>query len=408
MRSPVGPGYGMPPGRTPLPGTAGQAQLVPALPDRAMLHRATPITPPVPSMLRVRHTGLRAPVQRVRGIVVVNAIVGIVALIGVVAFFVWQNAKAADVTLYQVSVQNTTQYIGGGGIVFPRQQLDLSYPVAERVVDVLVKAGDTVAPDQALLRLDPTQLDAQVKQASDNMEAAQAYLDTVSASGNALNIAQAQQQYDLAKNKYNALVAQDSSLLVHGGNLVSPMKGVVTSVDINPGEVFSADTPLLTIMDESVEIVHVKVPLSNLGQVYSGQPATVTPSALPDLNLNGTVSSIIPQADPQTDTFEVWVSVANTRGTLLPGMSAFVRLQSQSRGIIVPRLVVLDPDRHPVVFVVRNQHAYLQHVQVVGRVRDSILIGSGLSAGDRIVLVGLDALRDGEAVRVKAVEGQSS
>lgn len=339
---------------------------------------------------------------------VVNAIVGIVALIGVVAFFVWQNAKAADVTLYQVSVQNTTQYIGGGGIVFPRQQLDLSYPVAERVVDVLVKAGDTVAPDQALLRLDPTQLDAQVKQASDNMEAAQAYLDTVSASGNALNIAQAQQQYDLAKNKYNALVAQDSSLLVHGGNLVSPMKGVVTSVDINPGEVFSADTPLLTIMDESVEIVHVKVPLSNLGQVYSGQPATVTPSALPDLNLNGTVSSIIPQADPQTDTFEVWVSVANTRGTLLPGMSAFVRLQSQSRGIIVPRLVVLDPDRHPVVFVVRNQHAYLQHVQVVGRVRDSILIGSGLSAGDRIVLVGLDALRDGEAVRVKAVEGQSS
>lgn len=331
---------------------------------------------------------------------------GITSLLIAVVCFIWISMKATapDVTLYQVSEHNVMQYSGGGGIVFPLQQFTLSYPVVEYAVDVLVKAGDQVSPNQPLLKLDPTRLNAQIQQLSDDVAAAQAYLSSVSTTGNAASVAGAQQQYTLARSKYNALVAESSSLLLHNGNLISPLSGVITAVNINSGEIFAADAPLLVIMDEATVIVHVKVPLANLSQIHTGEQAMVTPSALPNLDFQGTISAIVPQADPQTDTFEVWVSIPNPRRTLLPGMSAFVRIQTPEQALVVPRLAVLNPSHGPVAFVVRDRYAYLQPVQINALIGDQILIHNGLKIGDRVVLVGQDILRNGQRVHIRSIE----
>lgn len=351
----------------------------------------------------------QSPGRGKNGLLVLVTLLAILALLGAAVFTVVQLSKAAqDVTVYQIKVQDVTSSIGGGGIVFPRQRLDLSYPVSERVVSLFVRAGDRVSTNQALIQLDPKQLTIQVKQAADEVDAAQAYLNTVSASGNQVSVAQAQRQYRLAKSRYDSLVAQTSSPLLHAGNLISPMNGVITAINVNPGEVFAADAPLLTIMDEAAVIVHVKIPLANLGQVYPGQSALVTPSALPDLTMAAKVTSIIPQADPQTDTFEVWVQVDNAAKKLLPGMSAFVRIQSAGRAAVVPRMAVLDPGHASIVFIVNGQHAYLRQVHVLARSVDTLYIDAGLGNGDRVVLIGLDRLRDGQLVRVVGTERLSA
>ena len=335
-----------------------------------------------------------------RSIVALSA----VCLCGIV-FSLWLTTRnVTDVTLYQVDNQNVSHTIGGGGIVFPYQQLTISYPSTERVVSVLVKPGDLVTLNQPLLRLDPTQLSAQITQASNDVAASQAYLTSVSAGGSAVAIAQAQQQYELAKNKYNALVSQTSSTILHSGNLIAPLAGIVTAVNINAGEVFAANTALVTIMDESKVVVRVKIPLINLQQIKIGQPSTVTPSALPSVNLDGVVSTIIPRADPQTDTFEVWIQVVNTNGTLLPGMSAFARIQEKSVALVVPRLALLNTDHESIVFVARNQHVYVTRVQVSGQSGSSMLVSKGLHAGDRVVVVGVDTLRDGQTIRARSIE----
>jgi len=331
---------------------------------------------------------------------------GICLVLLAFGYVLWNLTIGATpaVTLYQVGAQNFSQDIGGGGIIFPRQQLDISYPVAERVVGVMVKPGDQISVNQPLIQLDPSLLNAQIQQASDNMSAAQAYLVAVSTSGNPVTIAQAQQAYNMAKNKYNALVAQASSPLLRNGNLISPMSGVVTTVNVNPGEVFAADSPMLTIMDESVVIVHVKVPLANLGQVHLGQTAQVTPSSLPGQVFQGTVTAVIPQADSQTDTFEVWVAIANSDMSLLPGMSAYVRIQSSAKAVGVPRLAVLDAGGMAAVFIASGAQVYETAVHVVGRSTDTVIVDGGVRPGDKVVLVGLDQMRNGETVRVTAVE----
>jgi len=59
-------------------------------------------------------------------------------------------------------------------------------------------------------------LNMHIRQAAADMAAAQATLNAVEASGNALQIAQAQQAYQFAKDRYNAMVAQAQSPTIHG------------------------------------------------------------------------------------------------------------------------------------------------------------------------------------------------
>ncbi len=96
--------------------------------------------------------------------------------------------------------------------------------------------------------------------------------------------------------------------------------------------------------------------------------------------------------------------VANPQQILLPGMNAFVHIHNAGKALGVPRLAVLNPERESIVFVVRNQHAYIQKVQIVARSVDTIFIDGGISAGDRVVLVGADDLQNGQEISVNGVE----
>ena len=83
-------------------------------------------------------------------------------------------------------------------------------------------------------------------------------------------------------------------------------------------------------------------------------------------------------------------------------MSAFARIQEKGVALTVPRLALLNADHESIVFVARNQHAYVKHVQVIGQSGNTMLVSQGLHAGDRVVVVGVDTLRDGQAIRARA------
>lgn len=327
-------------------------------------------------------------------------------LLLVTGLFAWARSKSAPpaVTLYQVGAQTFTQDIGGGGIVYPLQEEDISYPIAERALAVLVAPGDHVRANQPLIRLDMAALNAQLVQAANDVASTRAYLTAVEASRNTIAIAQAQQLYTLAVDKQNALQAEVSSSTLHNGTVISPISGIVTSLAVAAGEIFAANRTMIVIMDESAVIVRAEIPLTYLAQVQLGQTATVTPSSLPGVTLQGKISAIIPQADSQTDTFEIWVQVPNPQQLLLPGMNAFVHIHQAAKALALPRLAVLNPQREGIVFVVRSQRAYIQKVTIVARSVDTIYIDTGLSPGDRIVLVGADALQNGQQIQINGVE----
>lgn len=329
----------------------------------------------------------------------------VVLFLGLISFVGFKVLFAVhDVTAFRVGQRKiVSRYIGGGGIIHPRQQVTISYPAPLHVVDVLVKEGDHVKQGQPLIKLDPDQVNAQINRAQDDVNAAQSYLNTVSGAGNPVAIAGANHALEQAQSKLKAIQAQTSSIL-DGDQLVSPIQGVVTNLNASPGLQFGTNAALLTVIDQSSVILRAKIPLENLSQVQLGMKALVTPSALPNQTFSGTVTAITPQADAQTDTFQVDIQVINTQQMLLAGMSAFVRIQGQVNAFVVPRLAVLNPDRESSVFVIRNGHAYVKAVHVVGRSTDDVYVDDGLTSNDLIVLLPIQRIRQSQKVDVVRTE----
>jgi RND family efflux transporter MFP subunit len=334
-------------------------------------------------------------------------LLALILLLAVITYTLWYSFLATQqVTVFKVGKEQViTSDVGGGGIVAAKQNFVIQFPLPEHVLNIMVKPGDHVKPNQPLIRFDTTQLNAQLQQAADNVTAARNYLDSVASVGiNPIAVAAAQHAYQVANNHYHALTAQTNGMTLHNGNLVSPVNGIVITVLVNPGENFGANAVLMTLMDQSSVLVHTQLPLANLQQIHVNAAAQIVPSALPDMNLNGKVTAIIPQANPQTDTFQVDVSVANTQQSLLPVMSTFVRVQSQQTAFVVPRIAVLNPDNESTVFQVHNGHVYMHQVHVAGSAPNVFYVDSGLSPNDQIVVLPLNRLHDGQAITINTVE----
>jgi len=108
--------------------------------------------------------------------------------------------------------------------------------------------------------------------------------------------------------------------------LVAPFDGVISEVYIDPSEWVALGSPVLLIAD----IEHLQVETNDLSEIdvakiSEGDPVTITFDALPDLELQGTVSRIAPKAatGPGVN-FPVIIELSEIPAELRWGMTAFV------------------------------------------------------------------------------------
>ncbi|KAA9332037.1 efflux RND transporter periplasmic adaptor subunit [Hymenobacter busanensis] len=116
----------------------------------------------------------------------------------------------------------------------------------------------------------------------------------------------------------------------------------------------------------------------------------------------GKILAIDRGVDQQTGTMRVRVQFANPQRTLKDGMSAVVRVLNQQSGrrLVVPNRAIVEQMGENFVFVVQDSVANQHKVQLGPRLRDQIVIMSGIEEGDKVVTEGLQRLRDGGIVRV--------
>ena len=110
----------------------------------------------------------------------VGVLLSILLVLGLIGMALYTSFAFQNVTAFQVGARQAVPiYIGGGGIVYPRQQIPVSYAAAGRVIDVIAKVGDQVKANQPLLQLDQSQVNSQINLAANDVAAAQSYLNSV-------------------------------------------------------------------------------------------------------------------------------------------------------------------------------------------------------------------------------------
>lgn len=327
----------------------------------------------------------------------------IVVGVGAVAASGRLQGRTAQVTVYTVHSDTLTSSLGGGGLTFANQSLNVSYPVSARVVNVNVQVGQSVNAGDTLLTLDNADLTFQLQQAEAAWQAAESYLNTLYATPGTspATIAYAQQLAEAAKGRYDALNAQLNSPAYSKGNILAPFAGVVTAVNVTSGSIAAPNGTLVTLQDESAIIVKAQFPLEQRGQIQVGQDAQVDPVATAGQTLPGKVIAINPQlTNNGSGTFEVWITVQNADQQLFTGETVYARVTTQQTMLTIPELAVVNPDSDSIVFLYSQGRAHIRHVVIGARDGDRFGIVTGLQEGDQVILVGQHQLTDNQPVQV--------
>lgn len=169
--------------------------------------------------------------------------------------------------------------------------------------------------------------------------------------------------------------------------LHSPASGVVTEKNVVRGQSIAAGQSLYTIVDLSTVWVDAALRESDAAIIRVGSGADVEAGGATGHIVKGRVAWISPTLDSTSRTVRARIAVANTDGTLKPGMYATVRLHTASRTVLtVPTSAVVRTGERAIVFVDMGKGELMPHQVALGATAGEFTeIRSGVDRGARVV-----------------------
>jgi RND family efflux transporter MFP subunit len=165
---------------------------------------------------------------------------------------------------------------------------------------------------------------------------------------------------------------------------------------VNVGQLVAQIAPLGKL------IANVDLIGDDIAAVRVGLEARARYHAWGDELFNGRVLRLAPTVDQRTRALRAEVEIDNTGQRLRPGMFVEVTLIGERRENVpvVPRAAVVDRGGRRVVFVLEGQRVAMREIGI-GLGDDVYMeVRSGIEAGERVVVRGLETLADQMPVRV--------
>ncbi len=219
-------------------------------------------------------------------------------------------------------------------------------------------------------------------------DAAQAQLDLLLAGATGEQIADAEAQVAQAR-----AALELAGLSLKHATLRVPFDGVVSEVNVTPGEMASAALPPVTLLDTSRFHITVSVDEMDVGRLAEGQTAEVTLDALPGIVITGTVERIAPTATLEGGVvyYDVIIDLVPTDTPIRADMTAnaTIVVEELSDVLMVPTWVVRVDRSTGRTYVHRQVGDDIERVDVALGVRHKGVaqVLDGLSEGDVIVWV---------------------
>lgn len=288
---------------------------------------------------------------------------------------------------------------------------NISSSMPLRIKQILVDEGQDVARGQRLVVLDDVnttsyklQLDnavAQLQNIKADYDRAVRLLEI--GGGTRQQVDQMHTQLIAAQNN----VASARRALANASEnavLTSPVSGVVTARNYDPGDMTST-MPVLTVAQVQPMKILINVSETEYPLIHVGMAASVKPDTYPDEVFPGTISRVMPTVDPSTRTFGVEISVPNADRRLLPGMFARVELNlGEKRHVVVPDLAVVKQQgsggRYVYIYHPDTKTVSYSKVELGQRVGAGFEILSGVEDGAQVVVSGMNALSNGAKVKL--------
>ncbi|WP_105640716.1 efflux RND transporter periplasmic adaptor subunit [Cronobacter dublinensis] len=300
------------------------------------------------------------------------------------------------------------------GDIRAHDETTLSFRTDGRITSRLVDIGAAVRAGQLLATLEratgenqtaSAQADRQSAQAAErvaalNLKRMQALMPSGAIARSQLDSARADWQSAVARLKSSEAALRNAEENLSWTQLAAPADGVITGVNASAGQVVSAGQSVFTLATSDARDVVFDV---SDPQLFADQAQTVFPVALltsPAITATARLRDISPQADPQTRTWRVRLTLQSPPAAMALGASVMVSLpQTREKGIRVPAAALTRLNGRPVVFIIdARQQAQPRPVTIAAYTATDVLLTGGVSPGDRVITAGVSKLRPGEKV----------
>ena len=202
---------------------------------------------------------------------------------------------------------------------------------------------------------------------------------------------------DLEKARQSEIAARQR---VEQSVLRAPFDGIVSCPNRHVGQDLKPLESFGLLIDLRKLRIGFSVPEQEIGLLAVGTKAKATIPSLGDRELRLRVSDKSLIANPMGHTYKVYGNIVEgKKDGLLPDMVAKVHVDFEAvDGIVVPTNCIQTMPEGTIVWVVSGGRAYHRIVKVSDFVRSGVMIESGLSAGDTVVVAGQQKLYTGARV----------
>jgi RND family efflux transporter MFP subunit len=367
-------------------------------------------------------------------------------------------AHPTPVHFYTVAEETARRRIQAVGSLYPFEESILSSQVEGRVAEVLADVGDNVREGQALITIDPQELQFEVDRQRGLVTQVRAQLgigpneppptdpkkiasvqraeaDLFDADHKYSRAQQmykdkliSQQQLDEAASRFQStkatytvslqevdrlkalLVSSEASEKLAEKKLAdaairAPFPGAIKTRNVHPGEYLRVQSPVMVLVRTDRLRARLAVPERWAGWVKDGATVDLHVEAFPGETFQGKISRINPSVAQDSRTFEAEALIANLDGRLKPGffLQASIPSEKQDKAIFLPERAVNYRYGVYKVFLLNGNRVTERQIRPAGQTEDEhgrrFEVAEGLTLGDRVAVAISGELHEGSVVR---------
>jgi RND family efflux transporter MFP subunit len=305
------------------------------------------------------------------------------------------------------------------GTIHARTESNLGFRVSGKILEKLVKAGDHVKREDALMRLDPKDLKLAVNAAQAAVEAARALNKRALADERRLRElvaikAVSVQEYEQAKSAADATTAQLNSTVAYSAQLENQVgyavlraeaDGVIMDVPADVGQVVTAGAVVVRLAHDGAREAVIDLPEGNVrlakssavARLYADQGQTF-PAKLRELSA---------MADPLTRTYQARYSLGGVGENAPLGATVTVDLAGDNANVAeqqceIPIGALHDTGTGASVWVINPDTSSVsrRQIEVAKLGSETALVSKGLKSGELILALGAHLVTEGERVKI--------
>jgi len=301
-----------------------------------------------------------------------------------------------------VSEQLVVMPIRSSGKLYSKTESKLSFKTGGIIEKIFVDDGQTVEQGKVLARLNLEEIRSQVRQAElalqkarrDYNRAKNLYTDSV------VTLEQYQDAgtgLELAKSNYR--IAQFN---LDYSQIRAPSNGKILKKIAEENEIIGPGYPVLFFASTEADwVVRVNLADKDIVRVGSNDSASVQFDAWVNLHFPCRVSEIGNAADPYTGTYEVELLLEGPPERMVSGLIAKVEIfpsDSTFYTVLPVGAIIEGKGQTATVYVLGQEGAEKRDIRILSINDQGIIVASGLSPGEEVVVDGGAFIREGVPV----------